>query len=553
MLPNLSMRTTAIQRNLLQLSLLGLLTLLTACGGGSGGSAVTSGAASGGTAIVPINYAAQHCAAPRPAATINPDTGAPYGDVQGSLSDELHWIASFVNQNYLWYADVPVVSPAPYVIGGNVPYVNPANNSTSSQTLTSNTDVVDAYFNSQRSPLLTASGKPKDQFHFTYTTTDWHSLSQSGNQTGFGFEAALISASAPRLVLVAYTEPNTPATQNGLQRGTQFISVNGVDVANGADIVTLNTGLFNPVPGTSTTFVVRDPGSTTTRTVTMTAATVALSPVQNVQTLPAPNNTVGYFLYTDQIATAEAELIAALTQLQAANGGLGISDLVLDLRYNGGGYLDLASELAYMIAGPGPTTGKIFSRDTYNDKNPFGLSASQTVIPFHNTTQGFSSTTGQPLPNLGLSRVFVITGAGTCSASEAIINGLIGVGVQVIQIGATTCGKPYGFYPQDNCSTTYFTVEFQGVNNQGFGAYADGFIPGGSGSTANNLPGCAVSDDFTQALGNVSEARLAAALTYRNSGSCPVSAVVLEARHQALEPLLVRSAARQNNILRLAH
>ena len=62
----------------------------------------------------------------------------------------------------------------------------------------------------------------------------------------------------------------------------------------------------------------------------------------------------------------------------------------------------------------------------------------------------------QPLPTLDLSRVYVLTSAGTCSASEAIINGLRGVGVQVIQIGGTTCGKPYGFYPPDNCGTTYF-------------------------------------------------------------------------------------------------
>ena len=57
----------------------------------------------------------------------------------------------------------------------------------------------------------------------------------------------------------------------------------------------------------------------------------------------------------------------------------------------------------------------------------------------------------------------------TCSASESIINGLRGVNVQVIQIGSTTCGKPYGFYPEDNCGTTYFSIQFKGVNAAGFG------------------------------------------------------------------------------------
>jgi hypothetical protein len=262
-------------------------------------------------------------------------------------------------------------------------------------------------------------------------------------------------------------------------------------------------------------------------------------------TLPAPYTSVGYILYTDQIAPAELELYNAINQLKNA----GIKDLVLDLRYNGGGYLDLASELAYMIAGPTNTSGTTFEQDTYNNKNPFGLTTAETIVPFHNVTQGFSMTAGQALPQLDLSTVYIITGSGTCSASEAIMNGLIGIGVKVVQIGATTCGKPYGFFPQDNCSTTYFAIQFEGVNNVGFGAYADGFIPGGSGTTANNLPGCAVADDFTKQLGDPTEARLAAALQYRSNGSCPAAGVG-KANTNLAEPKLVRSPAREHRILR---
>jgi carboxyl-terminal processing protease len=259
---------------------------------------------------------------------------------------------------------------------------------------------------------------------------------------------------------------------------------------------------------------------------------------------------VGYMLYTDQIATAESELIAAVNQLKTANNGAGISDLVLDIRYNGGGYLDLASELAYMIAGSAATTGKIFEQDTYNNKNPFKMTTADETVPFHTLTQGFSTTAGQALPQLGLSTVYVITGAHTCSASEAIMNGLVGVGVRVVQIGSTTCGKPYGFFPQDNCSTTYFTIQFEGVNNVGFGAYADGFIPGGTGSTANNLPGCMVADDFTKQLGDTSEARLAAVLQYRATGTCPALSSKEMVRVAHAEPIMKRSPARENRILR---
>jgi carboxyl-terminal processing protease len=493
------------------------------------------------TAPPPSSSLARQCATPRPANAIDPLTGYLYGDTQGSLAMENAWIRSYVNETYLWYGDLPYVDPAAYAIGAMVPYVDPGTNSVGSNLLETNYDVVDAYFNSQRSPLFTASGKPKDQFHFTYVTTDWVTLITGGSSAGFGFQAALIAASPPRDIRIAFTEPGTPAAQNSLSRGARFLTINGVDVTSGADVATLNEALFTPVLGKQYSFQVLDSGSMIPRTVVMTAVGITEVPVQNVGTLPAPNNNVGYMLFNDLIATAESELISAVNQLK----GAAISDLVLDIRYNGGGYLDIASELAYMIAGPSATTGRTFEREMFNNKNPFGLTSAETTTLFHATTQGFSTAPGLPLPQLGLSRVYVITGADTCSASEAIINGLRGVGIKVIQIGETTCGKPYGFFPQDNCSTTYFTIQFQGVNDVGFGDYADGFVPGGTGAAANNVPGCMVVDDFTHALGDPAESRLAAALQYRTNSTCPPVAT-----RYATKRLLIRSPLRENRFLR---
>ena len=70
--------------------------------------------------------------------------------------------------------------------------------------------------------------------------------------------------------------------------------------------------------------------------------------------------------------------------------------------------------------------------------------------------------------------------------------------------------QPYGFLPQDNCGTTYFAIQFKGVNNKGFGEYADGMAPT-----------CQVADDFNHQLGDPAERRLAAALSYRATGVCP--------------------------------
>jgi carboxyl-terminal processing protease len=126
----------------------------------------------------------------------------------------------------------------------------------------------------------------------------------------------------------------------------------------------------------------------------------------------------------------------------------------------------------------------------------------------------------------------------------------------VLQIGSTTCGKPYGFYPQDNCGTTYFSIQLKGINDQGFGDYPDGFSPANAtGPVGVQMPGCAVADDLDHALGDPKEARLAAALGYVATGTCPAASAVPTAVPEGQAPLLGegtlnRSPWRENRILR---
>ena len=129
---------------------------------------------------------------------------------------------------------------------------------------------------------------------------------------------------------------------------------------------------------------------------------------------------------------------------------------------------------------------------------------------------------GEPLAALGLKRVYVVTGSETCSASELLINGLRGIDIEVVQIGGRTCGKPYGFEGVANCGASTFAIDVQATNAKGFGDYAGGFHPGGTGPTG--LPGCEVPDDPHHALGDPAEGLLAAALSFRATGQCPVQA-----------------------------
>jgi len=468
---------------------------VSACGGGGDADAPSNilRSNSSGTGYVagvymPATQFKGQCAAPRAG---NPN------DRPGSTLAENLWLRSWTNETYLWYGEVPDTDPSGYT--------------------TSN------YFPLLKTSAVTVSGRSKDRFHFTYDTTVWESLAQSGVEIGYGAEWLVLSGSVPRRIVVAYTHANEPASRSPvqLQRGEEVRAVDGVDV----DVATaaqLNAALWPATAGESHSFTLRSTLGMT-RIVTMTSEQVTLEPVKNVTTIASNGGLVGYLQFNDHLAQSEAALASAISQLRTA----GINDLVLDMRYNGGGYLSIASELAYMIAGPTLTSGRTFELVRFNDKNPTTNPVTGQAIsptPFYSTAQGFSVTRGTTLPTLNLGRVFLLTGSGTCSASESVINGLRGVGVEVIQIGSTTCGKPYGFYGIDNCGTTYFTIQFQTVNATGFGDYADGFSPANtSGVMGVPLPGCSVADDFDHVLGDPMEARLAAALAYRAGGTCPVA------------------------------
>jgi len=458
---------------------------------------------------------ARRCAVPRPGI-----------DAQGSLADEKAWLRLWTDELYLWYREVPNANPASYATPQD-------------------------YFDVLKTTAVTPSGNPKDRFHFNIPTAQWEALSQSGVQVGYGgIQWVVVAPRPPREVRAAYIDPGSP-TQANIGRGATVLTVDAVDVTNGADVATLNAGLFPVAASQTHTFSILDFGTATPRTVVLTSANVQSTPVQNVKTF----GSVGYMLFNDHIATSEALLIQAIGQLKQAQPA--ITDLVLDIRYNGGGFLAIASELAFMIAGPAATNGKTFELLAFNEKYPSTDPVTGQPItpePFLSAAVGLSTTRGQPLPSLGLGRVFVLTGPGTCSASESIINGLRGIDVQVIQIGSQTCGKPYGFYPADNCGTTYFSIQFKGVNAKGFGDYPDGFVPNGSGVAG--VPGCQVADDFGHALGDAAEARLSAALAYAAGQPCPPATFAQASQQTALaaparsDELVVKSPWRENRILR---
>jgi carboxyl-terminal processing protease len=485
--------------------------MLSACGGGGGSSspqptAVNQTTNTGTTQTGNTNNSGFVAGVFQSSSVFKDSCGAPrtstasetFPDMQGSFEDEGYWLRSWSNDTYLWYDEIQDRDPGLYA--------------------TSAAGVAE-YFELLKTEATTPSGNPKDRFHFTRDTAEYLAESQQGITFGYGATYKLISSSAPRELVIVLVNDNSPAADAGLQRGARIVTVDGVDLINGSDADTLNAGLWPNQVNEDHSFEVLDPGATERRAITMTSAQIDTDAVPQTRIIDTDSGKVGYLLFTDHILTAEQQLVDAVTQMRDAN----ITDLVLDLRYNRGGYLYLANQVSYMIAGAG-VSGQTFNSLQFNEKNP-GVNpvtgGAVSADAFLTTTTENAAPAGAALPTLALPqpRVFVLTTSSTCSASEAIINGLRGVGVEVIQFGSTTCGKPYGFYPQDNCGTTYFTTQFRSVNAAGFGDYPDGFSPVNSteSTVGVTLPGCQAVDDYTP-LGETTEPMLAAALAYRQNG-----------------------------------
>lgn len=335
---------------------------------------------------------------------------------------------------------------------------------------------------------------PADRWSYSQTTASFNQFFAEGQTLGYGIFVNGIEHQLP--LRLRYTEPQGPAARAGLARGDLIVSINGRPAADViADDIATGRGFdaLSPAREGDVLTLVVDSGAGP-RSVTLTAATYTLTPVPLAPTVftASGGTKLGYLVLKDFITQAEAPLAAALAAIRAA----GATELIVDLRYNGGGRVSTAQQLASLIAGGGANTGRVFTTLSYNAAHQ----GSNSVLRF-----------GDP-GGAPFARVFVLTGARTCSASELLVNGLKPV-TNVVTIGATTCGKPVGFNPTAACGNTYSAVTFESVNGAGVGGYFDGLAPS-----------CALAEDFTGALGSAGEKLTAAALGYVASGSCPVAA-----------------------------
>jgi hypothetical protein len=305
------------------------------------------------------------------------------------------------------------------------------------------------------------------------------------------------SSLAGRVITVSYVYPESPAMRLGIARGDQIVSVDGVLATDNTDngIAVLIEAL-SPTLAASHKVVFSRAGTSIALTLTPEKVKLQQAEYKVLDTLASPSGKLGYLLFNSHVTDAEDKLVEAMNAFKTQ----GVRNLVVDLRYNGGGYLSIANALAASVAGSARAVGQIFEMALFSDKR----SAENYAMPFSLTGLG-----NQVYPSLNLSKIYVLVTGSTCSASESFINGLRGIDVEVELIGSTTCGKPYGFYPQDNCGITYAAMELEGVNAKGQGGYADGMAPQ-----------CAVNDDLTHPLGDPAEGMLSVVIKRLQGRTC---------------------------------
>jgi carboxyl-terminal processing protease len=358
-----------------------------------------------------------------------------------------------MNESYLWYDVMPSVNVEDYS--------NP-------------TELLDAM-----------RYKELDRWSFVEGYNEFNAY-YAGSFVGHGFRIGVDEAGKARIVFIY---ANSPLYSEGVRRGWIVKTINNYDIA--SILIAGNAAAYNTALGASSTsvtntFVFIEPDGTE-KTVSSTKASFTVNSVLLCDTLHLKSGITGHLVFESFIEPSEQELSTAFAYFKQNN----ITDLILDLRYNGGGMLNIAQILGSYIVG-NSKTGSTFVKMQYNDKNQ----ASNTTYKF--------ITTASPM---SLTRIAVITSRGTASASEAVINGLKPY-MQVVTIGDTTDGKPTGmniWYYQN--TYVFAPVTFKNVNSANEGNFFNGFEPAKL-----------VNDDITHDFDNRRELCLKEAITYLETG-----------------------------------
>ncbi|KQB43018.1 S41 family peptidase [Flavobacterium aquidurense] len=373
-----------------------------------------------------------------------------------------------LNQFYLWQADVPNLADDRF-------NTQEALNSF----LRGYSKQEDLFQDLLNKPI---SKYPKGQAidRFSWIVDDYTVLEQelqgTSKNDGVDFRLSYKPGSSTDLVgYVRYIIPNSDASKKEIKRGDLFSGVNGTQltVSNYQSLLAADSYTLNMVSYNGTGF------ESNGKTVSLVKTTLDENPIFINKVITSGSHKIGYLMYNGFYGNYDTQLNAAFAELKSQ----GITDFVLDLRYNGGGSIQTATRLASMITGQ--FTGKIFSKEKWNAKiNEYYESEDPESL----NNKFVDKIDGTAINSLNLTKIYILTTSGTASASELVINGLVPY-ISVIQIGETTVGKNVGsvtlydsptFGKSNRNPNHKYAMQplvLKIVNAADFGEYTDGLKP----------------------------------------------------------------------------
>ncbi|MDW7691002.1 S41 family peptidase [Flammeovirgaceae bacterium SG7u.111] len=336
-----------------------------------------------------------------------------------------------------------------------------------------------AYFESLLNTYDESTNPQGDRFSFISEDADELTSSLSGETTSTGMEYRLFYVSSTGnevLAQIIYTIPGSPAADAGLQRGDMFTKVNGTTITdeNYVDLLFYTTDMAITLVEQENTGLVE-----TGEVVDLSATVLQEDPIFLDTVYQVDGMTVGYLVYNQFIPAPNnstgTEYDDKLNEIFTEFKTQGVNELIVDLRYNPGGYVTSAVTLASLI-GTGVSSNLLFFKEEYNDALQEEIENYYGVSYFN---QYFSDLSG----NIGgqISSVYFIVTGSSASSSELVINGLKPY-MNVYLVGETTYGKNVGsitITDDDNSENNWALqpIVMKAYNSIGNSDYTAGFDP----------------------------------------------------------------------------
>jgi len=335
-------------------------------------------------------------------------------------------------------------------------------------------------------------GGPLDRFSYVGSAQADQQFFGEGRYEGFGFSWRLEGSDDMRFSRVFVS---SPAFAAGLSRGQTVLRIDGRTIAE----IIANEGISAALDSDTVEFEVQNLDLTTFTTI-VTQDIVTINPIPQYRNIDMGQGEppVGYMEFATFISTAhDGQSGNDFNDVFASFIAAGVEDVIIDMRYNGGGLVETANLLADHLGGFN-NDGQVFTNTEFNADR----SSNNGIDYFANRANA-----------IDLNRLIIIASRGTASASELVINGLdpfVTGGVYIV--GDNTFGKPVGQIGLEFCEKILRPTTFKKSNAAGFGDYFDG------------LPvDCAVADDLNVPVGDASDPNMVAALSYVEGVGCPVA------------------------------